>query len=49
MLGMRHGAPEEWEAQPALSLTLASLPGVAINTFHVPVAALPDAGQWWWW
>lgn len=33
---------EEWEASPALSLTLARLPGVEITPFHLNVEELPD-------
>ncbi len=36
------GETEELEAQPALSLTLAHLPGVKIQTFHVVNEDLPD-------
>ncbi|GAB4815830.1 hypothetical protein N2152v2_002876 [Parachlorella kessleri] len=43
VLGMHRGAPEEWEQHPALSITLASLPGVLLKTFHVSPITLPDA------
>ncbi len=36
------GETEELEAQPALSLTLAHLPGVNIQAFHVAAEDLPD-------
>ncbi|MDJ0734038.1 MAG: FIST N-terminal domain-containing protein [Nostocaceae cyanobacterium] len=36
------GQTEELEAKPALSLTLAHLPGVEIKTFHVVSEDLPD-------
>jgi small ligand-binding sensory domain FIST len=36
------GQPEEVEAEPALSLCLASLPGVQVQTFHIPMDELPD-------
>lgn len=43
-MGMRQGAPEEWEARPAVSITLAALPGVTLRSCHVAQDALPDAG-----
>lgn len=52
VMGMLHGASEEVEGLPAVSLALASLPGVSLRTFHVPPSALPDAGgracMGWW-
>ena len=37
------GETEEIEAEPALSLTLAHLPGVEIRSFHVVAEELPDS------
>lgn len=37
------GKTEEIEAQPALSLTLAHLPGVKIRPFHILAEELPDS------
>jgi small ligand-binding sensory domain FIST len=36
------GKAEEIEGKPAISLTLAYLPGVEVQTFHVSAGALPD-------
>lgn len=36
------GKPQEIEGKPAISLTLAYLPGVEVQTFHVSAAELPD-------
>jgi small ligand-binding sensory domain FIST len=36
------GKAQEIEGKPAISLTLAYLPGVEVQTFHVSAAALPD-------
>ncbi|MFN7659695.1 MAG: FIST N-terminal domain-containing protein, partial [Dolichospermum sp.] len=37
------GETEEIEAEPALSLTLAHLPGVKIRPFHILAEELPDS------
>ena len=37
------GKTEEIEAEPALSLTLAHLPGVEIRPFHIVAEELPDS------
>jgi small ligand-binding sensory domain FIST len=43
IIGMgQSGQAEEIEGQPALSLTLASLPGVQVRTFHLAAEELPD-------
>ena len=42
IIGMREDVAREIEDQPALSLTLACLPGVDIHTFHLEPADLPD-------
>ncbi|WP_448572080.1 FIST signal transduction protein [Trichothermofontia sp.] len=36
------GGTQEVEAAPALALTLAHLPGVKVDTFHIEAADLPD-------
>ncbi len=42
-IGMaRSGLAQEVEGKPALSLTLAHLPGVEVKTFHIPIDTLPD-------
>lgn len=43
IIGMRQeGQPEEVEGTPALSLTLARLPGVKVKAFHVTAEEHPD-------
>ncbi|WP_363080805.1 FIST N-terminal domain-containing protein [Leptolyngbya sp. 'hensonii'] len=42
VIGMSQGQAEEVEGEPALSLSLAYLPGVQIRTFHVSTEVLPD-------
>ncbi|MGB7085136.1 MAG: FIST N-terminal domain-containing protein, partial [Phormidesmis sp.] len=42
VIGMADGFPEEVEEGPALSLTLAHLPNVEIQSFHLTAADLPD-------
>ena len=42
IIGMREDMAREIEGQPAISLTLAVLPGVDIHTFHLEAADLPD-------
>jgi small ligand-binding sensory domain FIST len=43
IIGMSQpGQAEEVEGQPALVLTLASLPGVQVRTFHLAAEELPD-------
>jgi small ligand-binding sensory domain FIST len=42
IIGMREEVAREIEAQPALSLTLACLPGIDIHTFHLDATDLPD-------
>jgi len=42
VVGMFDDEPQELEDYPALSLSLAYLPDVAVRTFHVPTSALPD-------
>jgi small ligand-binding sensory domain FIST len=42
IIGMREEVAREIEAQPALALTLACLPGIDIHTFHLEAADLPD-------
>ncbi|MFZ4678510.1 MAG: FIST signal transduction protein, partial [Nodosilinea sp.] len=43
IIGMTaQGQPQELEATPALSLTVATLPGVAVKTFHLSSGELPD-------
>lgn len=42
VIGMADDFPEEVEEGPALSLTLASLPNVAIESFYLTAADLPD-------
>lgn len=42
VIGMSDDFPEEVEEGAALSLTLASLPGVDLQTFHLTAADLPD-------
>ncbi len=42
VIGMADEFPEEIEEGPALSLTLAHLPGVDIKSFHLTAADLPD-------
>jgi small ligand-binding sensory domain FIST len=37
-----HGQPKELEDIPALSLTVATLPGVSVHPFHLTVDDLPD-------
>jgi small ligand-binding sensory domain FIST len=37
-----YGRPREKEGEPALALTLASLPGVRVHTFHLSSEELPD-------
>ena len=36
------GTTQELEGKPAISLTLAYLPGVEVQTFHISAAELPD-------
>ena len=43
IVGMQQdGTPEEIEGKPAISLTLAHLPGVVAKVFHLGLDALPD-------
>jgi len=43
VIGMNeNGRSQEVEGEPALSLTLASLPGVKVHTFHLAAESLPD-------
>ncbi|GAC1460495.1 MAG: FIST C-terminal domain-containing protein [Chamaesiphon sp.] len=43
IIGMNvQGEVQEVEGEPAVSLSLASLDGVGIHTFHIPPDALPD-------
>lgn len=43
VIGMnRSGITEEVEGSPAISLSLARLPGVKVKTFHIAAEALPD-------
>ncbi|MGK7902313.1 MAG: FIST N-terminal domain-containing protein [Hormoscilla sp.] len=43
VIGMnQHRKAQELEGSPALSITLAQLPGVQVNAFHVTSEALPD-------
>ncbi|MEQ8752055.1 MAG: FIST N-terminal domain-containing protein [Coleofasciculus sp. G1-WW12-02] len=43
VIGMNaQGQPQEIEAEPALSISLASMPEVSVRAFHIPASALPD-------
>jgi small ligand-binding sensory domain FIST len=42
IIGMANGAAVEIEANPALSLSVAQLPGVAIHPFYLSAEVLPD-------
>lgn len=43
VVGMKEIAqPQEIEGEPAIALTLATLPGVNVRSFHLTVAQLPD-------
>ena len=42
IIGMQQGQIQEMEGTPALSLTLAHLPGVEVSAFHVMQGELPD-------
>lgn len=42
IVGMQQGQLQEMESSPALSLTLAHLPGVEVSAFHVVAEELPD-------
>ena len=42
IIGMREDVAREIEDQPAIALTLATLPGVDIHTFHLDGSDLPD-------
>eukprot|EP00983_Pelagomonas_calceolata_P021140 663036-Pelagomonas_calceolata.AAC.6 len=47
VIGMREGAePEEVDTVPAVSVSLAYLPGVELKVSHVSMASLPDGGRW---
>ncbi|MFM7364389.1 MAG: FIST N-terminal domain-containing protein [Cuspidothrix sp.] len=43
VIGRKQGQTEEIEAEPALSLTLAHLPAVDIQPFHIVAEELPDS------
>ncbi len=46
VIGMRKGTePEEVDTVPAVSVSLATLPGVDVSVSHVSMAALPDGGE----
>ncbi len=52
IVGMKNGQqPQEIEGNPALSLTVASLPNVEITPFHIEAEELPDLDspppKWW--
>jgi len=43
VIGMNaQGQPQEIEAEPALSISLASMPEVSVRAFHIPGSDLPD-------
>ncbi|MEQ9552718.1 MAG: FIST N-terminal domain-containing protein [Coleofasciculus sp. G3-WIS-01] len=43
VIGMNaQGQPQEIEAEPALSISLASMPEVSVRAFHIPASDLPD-------
>lgn len=42
IIGMQQGQIQEMEGTPALSLTLAHLPGVEVSAFHLVQGELPD-------
>ncbi|GMI30229.1 hypothetical protein TrRE_jg7333, partial [Triparma retinervis] len=44
VLGSLSGSPLEVEGAPCVSVTLASLPSVSLNAFHVAEGDVPDQG-----
>lgn len=44
VIGTGDDGPEEIEHAPAVSITLASLPGVHVAVRHITAASLPDGG-----